>query len=67
MLNLMRTLPQSQSPVDQTDFILSYFKMDRGGIEPPTLGPMSGSPACEAGVRTAELPALDCVLVVFRV
>ena len=31
--------------------------VDRGGIEPPTLEPFWGSSACEADVRTAELPA----------
>lgn len=33
--------------------------MDRGGIEPPTSGPSWGYPACEAGIHTAELPALE--------
>ena len=35
----------------------NQIQVDRGGIEPPTLGPVLDSPACKAGVRTAELPA----------
>src|SRR5712691_3080446 len=33
--------------------------MDRGGLEPPTLGSSELSPACKAGVLPIELPAHD--------